>query len=434
MAEIKPFRGYRYRLEKPSDLGRFVAPPYDMLNDESVEDLYRSDPHNVVRIIQNKREEGDADNRARHARAARLFRSWVGERVLVRDERPSLYVYRQSFTNGDSAGAPAVERTGIVAAVALHDFADGVILPHENTLSAPKADRYEHLQEMHCHTEKIFGIVTDDGPVYDAVIACRDKGDPAGSFTDADGVRHSLAAVSDATLVGRAAAAVAGRQILIADGHHRYETSLKFARESGIAGSGYVMMTLVSMRDPGLVVRSFHRLVRVQPGVPRTGLLDALAKVFTVERCGDGALDETQRLVDSLGPQQLLLLAPSSGCYRLSLSESGRRVQAASSPGMSQAWKDLNVSIVNSVVVNHVLGLPLDGKTLHDEIRYEKSVGAAHAAALAGREFYGCFFLRPIDLSAIRAIVAAGERMPQKSTNFFPKMYSGLVFNPLGES
>lgn len=431
MPDIHPFRAIRYRLETPEQLSQFVAPPYDMIDQAGIQRLYNENPHNVVRIIQNQPEPSDTQNRQRHQRAASLFRQWRHEGILEQDPAPRMYIYRQTFTAKVNGREGRYSRTGLIARVALHDFSENVILPHENTLSAPKADRYEQLDEMRCNTEKIFGLVPDEGDLFEAISGAVPE-HPTGVFVDSDNVRHELFALEDPQILEKLRDLMRQRQVLIADGHHRYETALRFHRETKLPGSESVMMTLVSMKDPGLVVRSFHRLVRRQESVTPPRMVAGLQTYFDLNTHGNLQADAIGALLQKIGQQQVLFFDSSSGnVSTATLNAAGESFLKTIGNDRSSNWNHLNVSLLNSMVVNKILGLPLDGTVLHDVLRYEKDIAASRDIASDSSAFYGCFFLRPIKLDTIRTIVEGGERMPQKSTNFFPKIYSGLVFNPL---
>jgi uncharacterized protein (DUF1015 family) len=434
LAEIKPFSGYRYRLQNIDDLGRFIAPPYDMLDDAKIEALYKKDPANVVRIDQNRREATDADNRTRHDRAAKLFADWRAKKVLCADEQPSLYIYEQQFTAERAGKTERFERTGIITLVKLTDFAEGVVLPHEYTLSGPKIDRYEHLDATHLNVGQIFGLLSDDtGSLYSLIKTMKQNAERAGCALDADGVRHTLYRCGDKAFIERFTNEVRPSTILIADGHHRYETALKFYRDHRNAPAyDSVMMTLVSMADPGLLIRSFHRVIRKPQGEAGTvaDFRAALANSFAVVDLGDADISKVNSFLAGGNVGEMLFVdAATRHAYGLTLSREGERYLQETMPERSMPWKRLDMSKINLIGIGRILGLPLDGHVLHDVIAYMNDPVAALDAALDAKANYGAFFIRPVAISSIHEVVKAGERMPQKSTNFYPKLYSGLVFN-----
>ncbi len=428
MADIRPFAGYRYALSKAEDLGRFVAPPYDMIETAAITRLYDKDPVNVVRVIQNRKEPFDTENRDRHHRAAAFLNEWIAAGVLVRDTRPSLYVYRHEFTVNQGGGRSEYCRTAVVAMVKLEDYDTGAVLPHEYTLFGPKIDRYELLSATRTQSELIFGLVPDDGTLH-RIISSFAQGEPAGSFESEGGVRHSLFCCPDPAVIDAVTRTVAGKKVLIADGHHRYETALTFFRDTGNPAHAYVTMALVSMADPGLVIRPFHRLIRNSPGELSGPLHAAVAPFFDVVDRGPAAMGEVDRFLRSSSTNMLLLDAADKRLYSLTLNAAGEAYLAGNPHGMSRQWNRLDVSKINSIVVNKLLSLPLDGTVLHDLLGYVNDPGEAFAAVMRpDNSFRGALFIRPVDIATVNDIVSGGERMPQKSTNFFPKFFSGLVF------
>ncbi len=431
MAQIKPFNGYRYRLAQPQDLGRFIAPPYDMLDNSMIDDLYNKDPHNTVRITQNRPEPTDTCNRDRHERAASFFRNWVEKGVLVRDDEPSVYVYQQKFESKIGNESMTFERTGVVILIKLEEFENGVVLPHEYTLSGPKIDRYELLDATRVNTGQLFGLLSDDGDAY-RIIKSMISGEPDGFTVDQNGVHHKLYRCSDREKIEKLIEAVKNRTVLIADGHHRYETALKFYRDHGSDERyAYTMMTLVSMSDPGLLIRPFHRLIK-KTGTGVASMKNSLSGFFNVTELGGIKAETVYDFLSGKTDYGMLYVDSESGSISaLSLSSEGENFLKQAERERSDTWKHLDVSVVNLIAVRGILGLPLDGKVLHDVVDYVNDPAEGLLKLKNAQEYYGGFFIRPVSIGTIHSIVEGGERMPQKSTNFYPKLYSGLVFNSL---
>jgi uncharacterized protein (DUF1015 family) len=427
VADIKPFNGYRYSLKNPADLSLFIAPPYDMIDGSKIDSLYKQDKHNVVRIIQNKKEKTDKENKDRHVRASGFIEDWIKKGVFAQDNKPSLYGYTQDFTVGDIS----YRRTAVIALVKLVDYDEGIVQPHEYTLTGPKADRYELLQATNTQSELIFGIVPDNGNLYKTILSCV-YGSAAGTFESEGGVRHSVYRTDDTELINALTLAMKDKTILIADGHHRYETCLKYFRDSNNPAAGYAVMALVSMADPGLVIRPFHRLIRSSPGKLDIPMIKALAAFFDVNDCGASEYSKINDFLDNKIPGEMLFCDHlSNKLYSLTLNKAGEKYLTENPHGMSLLWNRLNVSEINSIVVNKILSLPLDGTVLHDLIDYVNDPAAAYNKIVdknSTDNYRGCFFIKALDISTVNAIVSGGERMPQKSTNFFPKCFSGLVF------
>jgi len=435
MAELWPFKGYRYSIENPDDLGSLISPPYDMLDKPAIDLLYRKSDLNAVRIDQNRTESTDTANIDRHTRAAALFADWTAKGFVRRETTPSLYVYKQQFEAEQAGVWKRIERTGIISLVKLVDFGvgRGAVLPHEYTLSGPKVDRYEHLSATRLNAGQIFGLLDDEtGDIFRLIRSIKNNA-PLGTGTDTDGVRHTLYICSDPTIISRFQAAARDCTILIADGHHRYETALKFYRDQNCdPACGGVMMTLVSTADPGLVIRSFHRLIRKNIIDRTIDFKRELSRYFTLTDLGAA----NRSLIDSFlqGAPSATMLFVDSGSktgFACSLNAYGETFLQASIQDRSADWRHLDTSIINAVAIGGILGLPLDGNVLHDTVEYMNDTGAALGLSLDDSAFHGGFFIKPVTFTTIHRIVAGGERMPQKSTNFFPKLYSGLVYNRL---
>jgi len=433
MAEIIPFRGLTYTLTTPNDLGRFVAPPYDMIDGTMIDALYARDPHNVVRIIQNKKQPQDTCNMDRHMRAATQFKEWEHDGTLHRDSLPSVYMYQQQFDIAEGSRMVSRTRTGVIALVKLVDFDAGIVFPHEYTLTGPKIDRFELLQATKSHTELIFGIVPDSDRSFFSAIADAVPQNCRGSFTDTFGVRQNLYQTDNANAIAAIVKAMSEKTILIADGHHRYETALKYSQEHNDPRFGYIMINLVSMADPGLVIRAFHRVLKKYPGTESISVLDKLSSYFTVSRLGAATMDGVNTFLESNNNSSMLYAdAQTRTLFGLTLNDDGKKYLADNPRGMSGQWNNLDVSKINSIAVNGILGLPLDGTTLHDVMDYRNDASEALESILTNDSLYhGVFFIKPVEIETINSIVSDKERMPQKSTNFFPKCYSGLVFDDM---
>jgi uncharacterized protein (DUF1015 family) len=427
MAEIKPFRGVRYKLDKPQDLGKLIAPPYDMIDAAMVDRLYEKDPLNAVRIMQNRPEPADTCNKDRHIRAAGIFRDWYSKGILKLDDAPSVYVYEQTFSTGGSEYV----RTGVVVLAKLVDFEEGIVLPHEYTLSGPKQDRYELLDAARVNTGQIFGLISDkSGDIY-SIIRSLKSDKPDGEITDENKVIHRLYRCTDMNKINSLIAASADQTILIADGHHRYETALKFYRDQNNPDYSHVMMTIVSMADPGLIIRPFHRLIR-KDGQKNISFFDGLKTYLNFREIGPAQEKDISEFLNNKHSEGMLYLdSESQRLYSITLSEEGENLLKRVNPEHSMLWKHLDVAVINTIVINTVLNLPLDGKVLHDRVEYVNDFRDGIKQLVDKQSFYGGFFIKPVSIDTVQKIVSGGERMPQKSTNFFPKLYSGLVFNKL---
>lgn len=431
MAGVKPFKGYRYQVETPQDLTKVIAPPYDMIDGAMIDVLYQKNPCNAVRLIQNKAEPQDTCNKDRHARAAGIFKKWVNEGILDQDKKESVYVYQQTFKSPVGKEMVTFVRTGVIALVELVDFEKKVVLPHEYTLSGPKIDRFELMDVSQVDMGLIFGLLSDKGDTYDSIRALIND-EPVGVAVDENEVEHRLYVCSDESLINSFVKSAKDSTILIADGHHRYETALNYYKEKKTGNYSHVMMALVSMADPGLVIRSFHRLIRKTER--QLVMKEQLSRFFRMTEYGKATEDTVIEFMSGkLDAGMIYIDSEDQSATGLTISDEGKVFLETSMPERSMNWKQLSVSEINMIVINNILDLPLDGKVLHDVVDYVNDIRVGLQKLKDSSSFHGGFFIRPETIDSIQSIVDGDERMPQKSTNFFPKLFSGLVFNRLSD-
>jgi uncharacterized protein (DUF1015 family) len=427
VAEIRPFRGLRYHLPA-SEIGRSIAPPYDVISPQLQDALYASGPHNVVRI-EYGREEGDA----RYQVAAETLRRWRDAGVLVPEPAPALYLYEQEFTHDGRS----YRRRGVLGRVRLEPFESGVIRPHELTMAPAKADRLALLRATRTNVSPILALVDDaDGAFARALEAV--SAHPVVDAEDIAGQRHRLTVIDDPTLIARLRDALAGRPLTIADGHHRYETALAYLAErratagawTGEEPENFVLMAVTSTADPGLLILPIHRLVR-----PRTLPPDpvaALREAFDVEDAGAladaSARDRLLRLLAEAGRRTTAFGAAGLAPGRLHLLTVRERaaVERRMPPGHPPAWRALDVNVLQYGVLEPLLGI--DGATIAagEHVRYTENAAEALDAVAAGAVPLA-FLVNPTRAEQVIAVAAAGDRMPQKSTFFYPKLGTGLV-------
>lgn len=397
MAVVRPLRGLRYDPARIGDVGRVLAPPYDVISRAEQEELYGRSPHNVVRLILPK----DAD---RGAAAGRQLREWIDARVLVPEESPAVYLYSQRFTLADGTSH---RRDGVMCRLRLEDFASGVVRPHERTLPGPKADRLALFRATGANLSPIFGLYSRPGERVRDLLGGAALGNPA---VDVDGW-HQLWPVTDAAAIARFQEALARETVFIADGHHRYETALVYRDENpGSEAARYVLAYLANMEEEGVVILPTHRLVprplRLAPDV----LEGRLRETFDVVSSPHGKRRDEE--IDVVLPDRRLRLTP-------------RPEAAARLRGLPSAVATLDVALVHGAILEPLLGLSgEDLEFTHDDLEAIEAVerGRAHAA----------FLLNAPTLHEVRDVCLAGEVMPQKSTYFYPKLATGLVISLVG--
>ncbi len=439
MAEIRPFRGIRYDTDRVGDAGRVVAPPYDVIDDALQQALYETHPNNVVRIIRGRDEAGDSDANNRYTRAAEAFRDWQTEGVLRRDEEEGIYLYAQDFEAITPAGPVPKSRLGIVTLVRVEPFGEGYILPHEHTMPGPKVDRLALMRHIGATCGQIFSLYSDpEGRVRD-VLKGHLEGEPLFGFEDREGVQHRLWRVADREAIEGVAAFLADKPLFIADGHHRYETAVVYRDERALAEGvapdgqpyGYRMQTLVNMDDTeGMAIYPIHRVV-MDLGADGVARLEAgLQELFDVERASLGETREALRELRRGGRQQVFgfCTGEAKEVQYLTLKPSVDPA-ALDKEEHSSAWRGLNSGLLQ-LVLGHILDLDSETLTRGEKVKFVKVEAEALSLLKEAPDRAG-FFLNPVDMARLREVVLAGERMPPKSTFFYPKVYSGLVIQDL---
>jgi len=431
MPRVMPFKGVRYNPARVPDISRVTAPPYDMIPPAEQDELYRRDPCNVVRLILGRQRE-DGQPVDRYATAAACYRRWRTEGVLAQDAAPALYLYREDYT----WAAQSYQRLGLIARIGLDEFGGGAFA-HESTMSGPKADRLRLLQACEANFSQIFALYSDPDGSVEAPLLAGTSGSPLVSFDDGKGVVHNLWRVEDPALVAQVREGFAGKPFIIADGHHRYETALEYRRLMRQDPTRFresmdsVMMCLVRMESPGLTILPFHRMLAT-PGPER--LIERIGAAFDFE---ERALP-ADRSTWTAASQDLLNAGGGTvlGLYRggplltLLRPRPGYDLARHLRPGTSPLVADLDVTVLHQVIFTGLLGLDEQRLVQEGGIRFFTKPEDAAVEIEAGRGA-AVFLLRPSRIDQVWRIATAGQRMPQKSTNFYPKLISGLVFNEL---
>ncbi|MCS5696262.1 DUF1015 domain-containing protein [Desulfofundulus thermocisternus] len=451
MAQIKPFRGLRYA-PGVGPLADLVTPPYDVIDAKAQDGYYRRHPYNIIRLEYGKVYPGDNENNNRYTRAAADFNAWLEKGVLVPDKSPSLYLYEQEF---DVGGRRQV-RSGMFCAVKLEPYEKGVILPHEETLPKHKADRLDLMRACRANFSPIFGLYADEEMTVDGLLRRERDRQPELAFTDENGHDHRMWVISNPAIIEQVQQAMAGKRIYIADGHHRYETALAYSRErrreegdpEGARPYDYVMMTLVNLYDPGLVVLPTHRLVRNVVNLDVEELLDRIQEHFQVEAfplapdrsnftgfirelaSRGGFTGDDRPAADPRTRRHCFGLYCGSGrLYFLTLRDEGALTRLMPA-GHSAAWQGLDVSVLHHLILDRLLGIGGEQRAKESHLTYTRKEVEALKAVDEG-EYQLAFFLNPTLVEEVTAVAASGEKMPQKSTFFYPKLITGLVINPL---
>jgi uncharacterized protein (DUF1015 family) len=432
MAKIFPFRALRYDSSKVS-VGDVVTQPYDKISPAAQDRYYKASPYNLVRIILGKPESGDNDQQNVYSRASAFLNTWRQEHILAPDADPCIYLYTQTFSVPGNPGVQA-ERRGLIAAGQLEPYDAKVVFRHEQTLSKPKADRLNLLRATKAHFGQIFMLYSDPAGQVDSLLAPTNP--PDIEVTDEYGVIHRLWKVSDPATITRVQQAMADKNLIIADGHHRYETALNYRNEmrqqagqSDGAPYDRVMMTLVNMDSKGLVVLPTHRVVFGLDAFDESKLTADLQKYFEVEKL-DRDLSSALNRMHEAGQQKTALLAVTAGsCYLLRAKDSQ---QSPSLDGQSSQQRTLDVVQLHKLILEETLDMSEEDIRDQKHLKYVRE--AREAADEVTRGANVAFLMNPVRMEQVRDIAFSGEVLPQKSTDFYPKLLSGLTIYSLEEA
>ncbi|HHW10789.1 MAG TPA: DUF1015 domain-containing protein [Firmicutes bacterium] len=458
MAEIYPFRGLRYNPSLVGDLSRVVSPPYDVISKEEAGRLEALSPYNAVHIdLPNY--PGAGTDISRYEKAGRLFREWVRGGILQKEPQAAIYAYRQTYK---VPGTNEVRRLlGMVGALRLAAWEEGVVLPHEHTFAKPKADRLNLMRATEANLSQVYSFYSDPAltveKAWEPLLAGRP---PAVAVPDGDGNLHELWPVTEPGALTVARELIAQVPVFIADGHHRYETALDYEKEraqkAGSAASPKaqwhtIMMMLVNLDAGGLTILPTHRVITC-PVLPKAGdeLYQALLQDFEVERRPEpGAVGKTVISTQAAAAGEVMTPAQAAAAaWQLSCGEIGlytrdggfwllkrREAQklAAKIPGNSSAaCKNLDVTVLHEIIIKQIIGLTEQAPDGQLPIMYTRDAGEACAAVAAG-EASAAFLLPAPMVKDVRDVALAGDVMPHKSTYFYPKLLTGLVFSDLND-
>ncbi|MGN6371402.1 MAG: DUF1015 domain-containing protein [Solirubrobacteraceae bacterium] len=420
MAEIQPLHALHYETSVAGSLADVTSPPYDVIDPQQREQLLRRSPFNVAAVDLPK--EGP-DGRDAYAVAADLFESWQLQGAVVRDSQPAIWAHTQRYTGPD--GQERV-RKGFFCAVRIEGYGPGRVRPHERTHPGPKEDRLRLMRATRANLSPIFSLFSDPAGVAWRALEPATAQAPWGEVTDGDGTVHSIWRITDPQAIAAIQAATRDAELLIADGHHRYETANTYAQEIGGEGAhNYVLMCLVALEDPGLTVFPTHRLVRGLSESRRQALREALQRDFEVQEV------PLEQIAPEPGTGPLQLGYIDSHHQRpLRLTLRSQQIADAALPGFSDAYRQLDTGVLEALLLKGALGISDDDISHLNDFWYARSTEEAVSLVRTG-EYEAAFLMRPTPVSQVRDVAASGENMPPKSTFFYPKLLTGLLFNPL---
>ena len=431
MADIRGFRGFRYDLGKVGSLADVVAPPYDVIDSALQQKLYDASSYNAIRVELTRDEPGDTASNNKYTRAAGTLKDWLTDDALRQDTARSLYVYEQEFT----VEGKTYTRRGFLARVRLEPFGTGRIFPHEQTLSGPKADRLNLYRATGFNLSPVFGLYPDDAGEIFARLEPLVRQAPPLVANDHLGVTNRLWVVTDTAAISAVIGLMGPKPVFIADGHHRYETGLKYLEERKAAGEvpddeaapNFCLMMLVGMSDPGLIILPTHRLVSGLPPITADQFREALAGHFdVVGQFGTDAAacwDHVQ-LEDS---QSVLGFGTVADNQWFAVKLRDPAVMDELAPEQTRDWRALAVSILHKLVLEKLVAGKLGGSPACQYVHLLKEVTDAAAA----KQCQVACLVPPVGMEHVETIAGNREKMPPKSTYFYPKLLTGLVFNSL---
>ena len=426
MAVIKPFRGMRYNTSKAGEISTLCCPPYDIISEQQRLDYISQNQYNVIRLELPK------EGKDPYSNASDILNMWKERGVLIYEEKPAIYIYEEEFT----AYGERKSIKGIIARVQLEEFSKGVILPHEFTLSKAKEDRFNLMKSTNCNFSQIYALYMDESHTTLKTIDEQSNLSSALEFTDGDNVTHRLWIVTDEDVISKLVSDFSDRKLYIADGHHRYETALNYrnyCRENGISNQGdaqdFQMIYLVDMEHPGLVVFPTHRLVRDLPCFDKQKVLDECQKYFEItEYHGTENMESELSKLYVKGKKAFGFYCGKSEWYLLVLKNVD--IMSKMLPHLSIPSQQLDVTVLHTLVLEKILGIDKENMEAQINLTYTKFFDEA-ISSVDSEEFQCAFVLNPTRVTEIRDVAAAGEKMPQKSTYFYPKMITGMVMNDL---
>ena len=436
MAEVRPFRGIRYNQDAIGDLSLVVAPPYDIIDESGRDSYYNRHPYNIIRLILNRPKKAENPDEP-YERAASFLDRWLAQRILLKDQAPGIYLYRQRYL----LDSEYTECTGLIARVRVEDFASGEILPHEDILPKPFEDRMKLLERTKANLDFVQALYTDPAERLRDPILREMERFPVAQFLASDGVAHDLWQVTDERFCDRMHKFFSGKPLYIADGHHRYTTALTYARRIEESGGElaeddprrFIMMMIVEMENPGLAVLPVHRVV-MRDVQSSDQLRAAVEQWFDVEEITapetalSGRVAHLLKTLKESADVTSFIVCANDGKIMLLKLKPGVDVTRAIDGEASADYKTLDVTVLHRLVLQKGMGLGADGQSVGRDLSFTRDALEAAEMVQSGRAGMS-FFVNSPKVEQVRAIADNGERMPQKSTYFYPKPCSGVVMN-----
>ncbi len=433
--QIRPFKAFRFSADVVGDAGDCIAPPYDVVDDALREQLYAKNAHNIIRITKGKTTASDNGQNNQYTRAADYLSRWVEQGALKQDSAEAIYAYVQDF---ESAGV-RYQRQSFVALGRLEEFGE-VVKPHEQVFHKPMIDRLSLKRATCADFGLVFMLYEDPKKVADGIMTKTAGDEPLVDFVDEQDVRHRLFAITADKDIEQIARMMSDKSCIIADGHHRYTTGLTYSKENGNPVAGYQMFAFANVHQDGLIVLATHRVVGNLEDFSMERLIVRLAEKFQVTRyesnSAQAKAQARQKMLEHMRAEHendrnaFGMYGAGSAFYVAVLRD--KRAMDAVVHDMSPAWKALDVSVLHKLVLEGLLGIDQEKLAQGEHIQYVKDTPNAMDDSIAqidAAQKQVAFFMNPVKIRELKMVTDAGERMPQKSTYFYPKVYSGLTIN-----
>jgi len=435
--QMEAFKALRFDPEVVGNVGDCIAPPYDVINDTQRDQLYEKSGHNLVRIIKGKINASDNGQENQYTRAADYLARWIAEGALKQDSEEAIYAYVQDF---EVAGTQ-YQRNSFIALAKLEDFGQ-IVKPHEQILHKPMVDRLNLKKATAADLGLVFMLYEDRQKVADNIMTEVAWRQPLIDFVDEQDVRHRLFAINRKDDIDKIVEMMSDKSCIIADGHHRYTTGLTYSKESSSSAAKYQMLAFANMHQDGLIVLATHRLVGNLENFDLKKLIEELGENFRITKFEFDSTENKERaekeMLDRMHAEHdkdesaFGIYGSGNAFYVAVLKD--KSMMDSVVPDMSQAWRSLDVSILHKLILEELLGIDQEKLAEGENVQYVKDTPNAIADSIAqvdAGQKQAAFFMNPVKLQQLTMVTEAGERMPQKSTYFYPKVYTGLTINKL---
>ena len=435
--EVKPFKAFRFDAQVVGDVGSCISPPYDVISPAQQEQLYDKNKYNIVRIIKGKATSFDNEDNNQYTRAADYLKTWIEKGALKQDSTEAIYAYVQDF---EVAGSH-FQRSSFIALARLEEFGK-TVKPHEQTLDGPKVDRLNLKRATVAKFGLVFMLYEDEQKIADEIVKQAAAQEPLVDFTDEQDVRHRLFAITTKDSIDTIADMMVDKSCIIADGHHRYETALNYYRETKNPAAGYQMTAFVNTHNEGLTILATHRLVGNLDNFQLDKFITALKENFEITEFSFDSIQSKMEAREKMSAKMGNVFDEDKNAFGIYGGNNAfyvavlkdKLVMDSVASEKSCAWKSLNVSVLHKLVLEKILGIGEKELASGGNIEYVKDTGSAVDESIAkvdAGEKQIAFFIKPPKMQQLKLVTDAGEKMPQKSTFFYPKVHTGLTINKL---